>query len=194
MQFDIPEEVTEVFGEIYAQTFFSKTLELLKWITKHPNEARKVASRYKTLNKSEKTTFQVNMFTDADLGKTLNWTMTYSAREHKRRSRTAKFLAELRKGEATFKFGERKGHAVRIQDDIQLKIPTSDTEVVFVGCSQGISSALETLEEGHIPTWNVSHAIYEGNKHRLGSHSGESIVKAAENNLRPEIAALIEKE
>jgi len=195
MSFCIPKEVVEVFGEIYTQTFFSKTLELLDWISKNPEKATRIAFQYKTLKKSEKYVFQINMFNDADLEKTLNWTITYSAREHKRRSRTAKFLSKLQRGEATFKFGKRKGRAVRINDDdLHLTIPTSDTEVIFVGCSQGISSAIETLEEGHIPRWNVSHAIYEGNKHRLGSHSGKSLVKAVENNLRPEIAALIEKE
>lgn len=197
MQFNIPKAVAEIFSDIYPQTSLSKILKLLKWITEHPNEARKIASRYKMLKKSEKNTFQINMFLDANLKKTLNWTVTHSNREHKQRSQTAKFLAELRKGEATFKFGKRKGRAVRIQNDmseLQLKIPTGDTEVIFVCSNQGISSTLETLKGKRIPRWNMSHMIYKGNKYWLSSHSGESIVKAVENNLRPEIAALIEKE
>jgi hypothetical protein len=191
MQFDIPEEVAETFGSIWAQTLFSETLKLLGWISKHPEEAKKVASQYKMLKRSEEDVFRINMFRDADLEKTLEWTKTFSAREHKHRSLVAKFLAELRKGKATIKFGTREGAAVRIQDDLQLTIPTGDTEVVFICCDRHPLHVLQTLADGDIPTYSVSYAIYQGRRHLINSNSGKSLVKAVENNLRPEIVALI---
>ncbi|MHA1742993.1 MAG: hypothetical protein ACTSV6_01925 [Candidatus Heimdallarchaeota archaeon] len=193
--FVIPEKVYEYLRKkLSSKQSFTRTLNLLSWITKHKEQALQIIENVKTRDKLTQRYFLRFIPAHGDLQFAFEQAIKRREQEKRQRRLLQRFLQATRRGGFKFEF---KGLPVKITfsekyNVYQAEFHVQGEKITAFLAKKLISYTLEEMLEGN-RLWHQAVQLiqYRGKAYSPRQPVGKLLLDAIEKNIHPEVNAVI---
>jgi len=168
-------------------------VEAVKWASENPNEAPKIVEGWKRLKTRGKNEFQWRLSLGSiDPAEALDYAVRYEAKHREQSSLIMKVISKAKKD----------GYTFTLPNGVQCKIQRKEGENWFIFNVAGEEIILfysqvtyDTIEEAQkysqVCTRNLYSIVYKDKVYDSNSQTGKALRQAIEQNIHPNVAALI---
>jgi len=187
----VPEEIVEVLENIEREVLPEHILNALKWAAKNPEKAKRVAEGFRKLSPLGKKEFEYYIRLGYNPEDALESAEERQTEAHKRRSTLGKILAGARRGGYRLKMPNGVECIVKHDGNhYKFTFNPGGAEVTLIRESgRHLSYILAELSEGRVSQYWFGVVIYKERAYNSRSRQAETVLKAIEENVSPEVLA-----
>ena len=188
MRFDVPEEFVKVLEEIEREVSPRRIIKWLEWASQNPNEAKHIAEAYKRLGRSGRHEFVICLLIGNTPDHALESAVDEDSEYRKKRSVLSKLIADAKKGGFKFRLPNGVECTVKRDDEeYRFNFTVAGEEISVIHSKRGLLYALEMWMKGEAPRHCEETIIYKGKIYGSLSNIGLILLKAIEENMKPEV-------
>ena len=192
MKFEVPDEFIELLEEIEKDVPPINVLKWLEWAAQNPEGAKRLVEGCKRLGRSGRYRLAVGLWFGDDPDRAMESAVKSDADRRRERSLLSKVMAHAkRKGyEFTMPNGV-KCTVVQDKDGYWFRFKVEGEEIgILYGC-RGLLYVISSWKSGLSPGFRIRAASYKGIVFIPSASKTEMLIKAIEENMKPEVAAAV---
>ena len=193
MKIDVSEELIDMLSSLDKDVAPRVVLEALKWASENPDRTQELVEDWRKMRSRGKSEFQWRLsIGNINPAEALDYAMKYEARKREEASLLNKVRSEAKK----------EGYTLSLPNGVQCRIQHKEgeywfifnvaSEEVILFYSRVTYDAFEEASKySQICTRYLHSIVYKDKVYEVSSQTGKALLRAIEQNIHPNIAALI---